>query len=109
MDNQPLKHVNRPLTEEERQRHAQIREAAERDFPPAATAPRPPAPPGIPAKIRAAREARGMTWYALAKAAGIPNSGTVRDIEDGGDATLSDVQAVATALGMTLEVVEQVT
>jgi transcriptional regulator with XRE-family HTH domain len=83
MSNEGLKYVIRPLTEEDRLRHAQIRAAAECDFPPAATAARPPAPPGIPAKIRAAREARGMTWYALAQAAGIPNSGTIQDIEEG--------------------------
>jgi len=107
MENKPLKHVNRPLTEDERQRHAQIREAAERGFPPSPTGARPPAPPGIPAKIRAAREARGMTWYALAQAAGVPNSGTVRDIEEGRDVKLSDLRAIAAALGLKLDVVEQ--
>ncbi len=108
MLNEPLKHVNHPPTEEERQRRAQIRAAAERDFPPAVTAARSPAPAGMPAKIRAAREASGMTWCALAQSAGIANSGIVRDIEEGKDVKLSDLQAVATALGLKLDVVEQV-
>lgn len=57
---------------------------------------------------RAAREAKGLTWYAVAKLAGIPNSGTVRDIEAGRDAQLSNVRAVARVLGLRLELVEPV-
>jgi transcriptional regulator with XRE-family HTH domain len=56
--------------------------------------------------IRAAREAQGLTWYALAKRAGIPNPNTVRDIEYGRDTKLSSVEAVAEALGLRLELVE---
>ena len=106
MNKKKLKHVNRQLTEEERQRHAQIREAAHDDFPPKPGTGRKPAPPGIPAKIRAAREARGLTWYALARLAGIPNQGTIRDIEQGKDVKLSNLQAVADILGLKLELVE---
>ena len=47
-----------------------------------------------------------MTWYVLAQAAGIPNSGTIRDIEEGKDAKLSDLQAIAGALGLKLDLVE---
>lgn len=68
---------------------------------------RPEAPPGIPARIRQAREARGLTWYALAKLAGIPNANTVRAIENGRDAQLSTLQAVAQALGLRLELIEE--
>lgn len=64
-------------------------------------------PPGLPAQIRAAREAQRLTWYAVAKLAGIPNPNTVRDIEYGRDAQLSNVQAVAKALGLRLELVEE--
>src|SRR5271163_4273890 len=99
MSDQPLKHVNRRMTEEERARHAQIRAAAMQDIPPKASGGRKPAPPGIPARIRQAREARGLTWYALAKAAGIPNQATIRDIEQGKDVKISNLQAVAAALG----------
>ena len=48
-----------------------------------------------------------MTWYAVAKLAGIPNPNTVRDIEYGRDAQLSNVQAVAKVLGLRLELVEE--
>lgn len=98
-----LTHVNRRLTDAERQRLAEIRAAVEQDFPPKAA--RKPAAPGIPAAIRAAREARGLTWYALAQLAGIPNQATIRDIEQGKDVKLSNLQAVAHALGLELEVV----
>ena len=108
MGKKPLKHLNRRLAEDERERHAKIRAAAEHDFPPKAETTREPLPSGIPAKIRQARQARGLTWYALAQAAGIPNSGTIRDIEAGRDVKLSDLQSVAAALGLQLELVEQV-
>jgi hypothetical protein len=38
--------------------------------------------------------------------AGIPNPNTVRDIEYGCDAQLSNVKAVAKALGLSLELVK---
>jgi ribosome-binding protein aMBF1 (putative translation factor) len=96
--------IERRLTDEERQRLATVRAAAERDFPPKQRT-RQPAAPGIPAAIRAAREAQGLTWYALAQQAGIPNQATIRDIEQGKDVKLSNLQAVAKALGMELELV----
>ena len=77
------------------------------EFPPSLGAGRKDSPPGIPAEIRRAREAKGLTWYALAKLAGIPNPNTVRDIEYGRDAQLSNVQGVANALGLRLELVEE--
>ena len=46
-------------------------------------------------------------WYAVAKVAGIPNPATIRDIEYGRDAKLSNIEAVAAALGLRLELVEQ--
>jgi DNA-binding XRE family transcriptional regulator len=104
MNSKP-KHDNRRLTDEERARHARIRTAAMNEFPPKSQ--RVPSPPGIPTQIRQAREARGLTWYALAKLAGIPNQGTLRDIEQGKDTKLSNLQAVAAALGLKLELVEE--
>lgn len=100
-----LKHVNRRLTDEERGRHAAIREGAMHDFPPKRSK-AVPSPPGIPSAIRAARKAQGLTWYALAKQAGIANQATIRDIEQGKDVKLSSLQAVAGALGLELELVE---
>jgi hypothetical protein len=101
-----FRQIVRPATDDEKRRHKIIREAVAREMPPAAGAGRKPSPPGIPSQIRAAREARGLTWYAAAKAAGIPNPNTVRDIEYGRDATLASVQALATALGLKLELTE---
>ncbi len=57
--------------------------------------------------IRAAREAKGLTWYAVAKRTGIPNPSTIRGIEHGHDAQLSNVWAVPQMLGLRLELVEE--
>ena len=102
-----LKHVVRTLTAEERARHAQIIAVARKDIPPKRGAGRKPSPTGIPTKIRQARENQGLTWYALAKAAGIPNQATIRDIEQGKDVKFSNLEVVAAALGLKLDLVEQ--
>ena len=99
-----LRHSNRSLTDTERDRLAKIRAGAQRDFPPKSPSRR-AAAPGIPAAIRAAREAQGLTWYSLAQLAGIPNQATIRDIEQGKDVKLSNLQSVAQALGLELELV----
>jgi DNA-binding XRE family transcriptional regulator len=106
MAKKKLQHVNRRLTKAERARDARIRTAAMNDFPPKPGTGRRPSPPGIPTQIRQAREAQGLTWYALAKQAGIPNQATIREIERGADVKLSNVQAVAAALGLELGLVE---
>ncbi len=107
MTEKKFKRIVRPATAEERKRHAEIREKVAQEFPPSPGAGRRDSPPGIPAEIRRAREAQGLTRYAVAKLAGIPNPNTVRDIEYGRDAQLSNVQAVAKALGLRLELVEE--
>ena len=107
MAKKEFKRILRPATADERKRHAEIREQVMQEFPPAPGAGRTDSPPGLPAQIRAAREAKGLTWYAVAKLAGIPNPNTVRDIEYGRDAQLSNVKAVAQALGLRLELVEK--
>jgi hypothetical protein len=93
------------VSQEEAKRLKEIRRKVMREFPPDSRSPR-PATSGIGAQIRAARESKGLTWYAVAKAAGIPNPATIRDIEYGRDAKLSNIEAVATALGLRLELVE---
>ena len=95
-----------PLSQAEREQLRQIREGVRQEYP-ARTPPRlRPAREGVGAMIRAAREAQGLTWYAVAKRANIPNANTVRDIEYGRDTKLSSVEAVAEALGLKLELVE---
>lgn len=106
MAQEKLQHINRRLTAEERNRHEKLREAAMREVPPKSGTGRKMSPPGIPSRIREARESQGLTWYSLAKLADIPNQATVRDIEQGGDVKLSNLQAVAAALGLELELVE---
>jgi hypothetical protein len=91
---------------EELKRLKEIREKVRREFPPRDPPRLQPARDGIAARIRTARETQGLTWYAVAKRAGIPNPSTVRDIEYGRDTKLSSVQAVAEALGLRLELVE---
>ena len=98
-----LQHVNRRLTARQRARHAKVRVAIMREFPPKPTATT--ARSGIAERIKAERESRQLTWYALAKLAGIPNQATVRAIELGRDVRLSNVERVARALGLSLELV----
>ena len=85
---------------EEAQRLATIREQTKQDFPPTKQPRLKLATEGIGFQLREAREAQGLTWYAVAKRAGISNPATVRDIEYGRDVKLSNLEAVATALGM---------
>lgn len=99
------KRVSREFSEQQKKEYARIREQVMEEFPPVRRAPQ-PSPPGIPSQVRQAREARGLTWYALAKQAGIPNSNTIRDIEQGRDVKLSNLQAVAKTLGLSVELVE---
>jgi hypothetical protein len=107
MPEKKFKRIVRPATPEEQRRHEEIREKVMQEFPPKQGAGRQPSPPGIPSQIRQAREAQHLTWYALAKRAGIPNANTIRDIEYGRDAQISTVQLVAKALGLRLEMVEE--
>lgn len=105
--NKITRRINRrgPESPEERQRLAEIRARVRQEFPPRDPPRLQPTTEGIGARIRAAREAQRLTWYAVAQRAGIPNPSTVRDIEYGRDARLSNVEAVAKALGLRLEVV----
>ncbi len=100
-----LKHINRPLTREERKRGLAIREGAQKDFPPKAPS-RQESPGRIASQIQAVRERRGMTRYEVGQAAQVP-SAVVRAIEQGDDAPLSQFRAVLEVLGLHLELVEQ--
>lgn len=97
--------VGTKLTAADTARHAKIRKEVKAEFPPKAKsrASAKPETDSIATRLREARQLQGLTWYAVAKAAGIPNSGTIRDIEAGRDAKLSNVEAVAKALGLRLD------
>ena len=100
-----LEHVNRRVTDDERRQAAAIRERAQRDLPPKA-AQQKPCLAGLPSRIQAARQERGMTRYQLGQTAGVPST-VVRAIEQGDDVSLSQFHAVVAALGLSIELVEQ--
>jgi ribosome-binding protein aMBF1 (putative translation factor) len=106
MDKQnQIKHIERKMTDEERQQAEVIRAAAQHDFPPK-TVEQPMPPSGIPRRIRDAREGRGMTRYELGQIANVPST-VVRAIEQGDDVPLSQFQAIVAALGLAIELVGQ--
>ena len=93
----------RQLSPSEKAKHQEIRRKVQTEFPPKAKSESCPLKGTIAHRLREARESQGLTWYAVAKAACIPNSGTIRDIESGKDAKLSNVEAIAKVLGLKLE------
>src|SRR5438034_11414798 len=97
-----------PQSDEERQRLREVREKVMEEFSPRDPPRLQPVAGGIGAQIRAAREAQGLTWYSLAEKAGVPNASIVRDIEYGREVTLANIEAVAAALGLKLELVEHI-
>ncbi len=101
-----VKRITRKLTDQEKARHAQIRQQVMQEFPPATKKRHQPVRSGIAAQLRKARKARRLTYYAVAKHAGIPNSNTVKDVEYGRDAKLSNIEAIAKVLGLKLELVD---
>lgn len=105
MTKRPIRRIRRssPIGADERERLKELREKVRQEFPPLEPSKLCPATSGIGLRVREAREAQGLTWYAVAKLAGIPNPSTVRDIEYGRDTKLSSVQAIAKALGLSRE------
>ena len=91
---------------EEAERLNDIRRKTLEEFPPDPNRPC-PAENGVGAQVRAAREAQGLSWYALAELTGTADAETIRDIEYGRDVKLSHLEAVAGALGLKLQLVEQ--
>ena len=106
MAKKKIKRVTRTLTSDQKARHKKIREQVMKEFPPAKKKKRQPVRSGIAAELRRARKSQGLTYYAVAKRAGIPNSNTVKDVEYGRDAKLSNIEAIANVLGMKLELVD---
>ncbi len=102
-----FKRITSSETPADRKRREVARQNVQAEFPPKRRANTKPAvsETSIGYAIREARTAQGLTWYAVAKQAGIPNSGTVRAIEEGRDAKLSSVEAIAKVLGLRLAAV----
>jgi ribosome-binding protein aMBF1 (putative translation factor) len=95
-----------PKSDAERNDLRETREKVLEEFPPRVPPRLQLAAGGIGAQIRLAREAQGLSWYSLAEKAGVPNASTIRDIEYGREVTLANIEAVAAALGLKLELVE---
>jgi ribosome-binding protein aMBF1 (putative translation factor) len=90
---------------QEAREYAEVRRQAKEEFPPLDPPRLQPATAGLAADLRRAREAQGLTWYAVAEQAGL-DANTVRDIEYGREAKVSNIEAVANALGLRLELIE---
>ncbi|MCL4202936.1 MAG: helix-turn-helix domain-containing protein [Pirellulaceae bacterium] len=97
--------ISRPLTDEEKARHAMIRKQVMQEFPPAEKKQN-ALSSGIAADLRRARKARGFTCAALAELAGLPDANTVKDVEYGRNTELATIEAIAKALGLKLELVD---
>jgi ribosome-binding protein aMBF1 (putative translation factor) len=100
-----VKRVIRKASAVQRSEHAQVRKQVMQEFPPLDPPRDPSVKNRVAAAIRKARREKGLTWQAVAAKAGIANPNTVRDIEYGRDAKLSNVEAIAHELGLKLEVV----
>jgi len=100
-----LERISRRLTAQEKARHAKIREQVRGEFPPEEKKQQ-PLSTRIPADLRRARKARGLTYEAVAKQAGLANANTVKDVEYGRNTELASMEAIAKTLGLKLELVE---
>jgi ribosome-binding protein aMBF1 (putative translation factor) len=97
--------VGRTLTPEQKQAYDEVRQKAKEAFPPLDPCQGPSEKGRIALAIREARTAQGFSFEQLARQAGVASADTVRDIEYGSDAKMSDVAAIAAVLGLRLELV----
>ena len=104
-----LTRVSRQLTAQQKQEYDEIRRQAKEEFPPLEPPRGPSEKTCLARALREARLAQGLTFEQLAERSGVDNADTVRDIEYGSDAKMSDIAAIAHALGLRLELVAQAT
>ncbi|MCG8584414.1 MAG: helix-turn-helix domain-containing protein [Pirellulales bacterium] len=97
--------TSRAFTSDERETHDQVRREAREVYPATESTQGPSARGRIAIAIRSARQAHGWSFDDLATRAGLPHGDAVRDIEYGSDAKLSDIAAIASALGLHMELV----
>ncbi len=97
--------TSRQFTAQQKKEYDEVRRRAKEQFPPLEPPHDPPEKTQIALALRDARLARGLTFEQLAKLCGSLDANTVRDVEYGSDAKLSDVAAIAHALGLRLELV----
>lgn len=104
-----LTRVSRQLTAQQKQEYDEIRRKAKEEFPPLEPPRGPSEKAHLALALREARLAQGLTFEQLAERSGVDHADTVRDIEYGSDAKMSDIAAIAHALGLRLELVAQAT
>jgi len=104
MENKPER-LSRPLTSDEKSRHAEMREKVMREFPPAVTGKHEPDSQGVAGQLRRTRKSRGLTYDAVAELAGLSSGNTVKDVEYGRNTNLKHIEAIAQSLGMKIELV----
>ena len=98
--------LTRQLTPDEKQRHAEVRQQVMKEFPPAKNKKHKPLQNGIVAQLRQARKSQGLTYEAVAAQAGLRSANVVKDVEFGRNKDLADIEAIADALGLRLELVQ---
>ena len=102
--------VNRPLTEEQKRRHARIREQIEREKPSRAAASRARKQELVALRdaffaLKREREARGMTLTEVAQRAGIdPSNLSKLEKDPQPNPTLDTLAKIADAIGVTLAI-----
>jgi ribosome-binding protein aMBF1 (putative translation factor) len=101
----PYTRISGETTPSRKQADDEVRARAMEEFPPAEHPAGPSAKGRIAIAIREARRSRGLSYEQLADLAGIADPKSVQSIEYGDDVNLSDVTAVAEALGLRLELV----
>ena len=98
--------ITRQLTPDEKRRHAEVRQQVMKDFPPTENRKHAALQSGIAAQLRQARKSEELTYEAVAEQAGLRSANTVKDVEFGRNKDIADIQAIADALGLKLELVQ---
>ena len=98
--------LRRQLTADEKQRHGKVRQQVMAEFPPAKNKKHAPLQVGIAAQLRQARKAQGLTYEAVAQQAGVRSANAVKDVEFGRNKDIADIEVIADALGLKLELVQ---
>ena len=99
--------VSRQLTTQQKKEYDEIRRKAKQEYPPLEPPRGPSEKTVIALALRHARLAQGLTFEQLAERSGVADADKVRDIEYGSDAKMSDIAAIAHALGLRLELIAQ--
>ena len=98
--------LTRQLTPDGKERHAEVRQQVMKEFPPATNKKHEPPHDGIAAHLRQVRKSQRLTYEAVAQQAGVRNANTVKDVEFGRNTDLTDIEAIAGALCLKLELIQ---